>query len=70
VITYLLQKCNVPVRHIVARRVEIKVLLNRGLAGNSELSKKWRDNHALPLTLCSLGHVVRRQIPVSLFRCN
>jgi OmpA-OmpF porin, OOP family len=56
VIAYLLQNCNVPVRHIVApgamgeaaaaspnetkagraenRRVEVKVLLNRGVAGN------------------------------------
>ena len=57
VVAYLLQKCNVPLRHIVApgamgeadsvspnetaqgraenRRVEIKVLVNRGLAGGS-----------------------------------
>jgi OOP family OmpA-OmpF porin len=56
VIAYLIQNCNVPVRHIVApgamgevapvasnetksgraenRRVEVKVLLNKGLAGN------------------------------------
>jgi len=57
VIAYLLQDCNVPVRHIVApgamgtadpaapnetaqgrsdnRRVEVKVLVNRGLAGGN-----------------------------------
>lgn len=57
VVAYLLQKCNVPLRHIVApgamgdadptspnetaqgraenRRVEVKVLVNRGLAGGS-----------------------------------
>jgi OOP family OmpA-OmpF porin len=57
VVAYLLQRCNVPLRHIVApgamgeaapaspnetaqgraenRRVEVKVLVNRGLAGGS-----------------------------------
>jgi hypothetical protein len=75
-IAFLIQNCNVPVRHIVApgamgeaapvasnetksgraenRRVEVKVLLNKGLAGHG--SKEWAQNPR-PLLFSCLNEV-------------